>query len=78
MQLFVLMKDGTPFQLPVESRTEVEHRLSDFLEVGAEPPTYACASTDRAAVDAMRQALPSLLDSDDDADRYEIAIFEIA
>jgi hypothetical protein len=64
MRLYVIMKDGEPFELPVEAGTETEYRLMDYDNgVGA---TFAFASTNLAHVRAMKKAIPELLDADDD------------
>jgi hypothetical protein len=73
MKLFVLMKNGVPFELPVEQGTETENRLMEHDNgVGA---TYATASTVKQHVEAMRQALPDLLDADYGPEAFEIAEF---
>ena len=64
MRLYVIMRDGQPFELPVEAGTETENRLMDYDDgVGA---TFAIASTNLPYVRAMRKAIPELLDADDD------------
>lgn len=73
MTLFVLMKDGRPFELPVESGTETENRLMDHDDGVA--ATYATASTVRQHVEAMRQAIPDLLDADYGPEAFTIAEF---
>ena len=73
MTLFVLMKDGVPFELPVEQGTATEHRLSDHDDGVA--AYYATASTVRQHVEAMRQAIPDLLDADYGPEVFEIAEF---
>lgn len=72
MNLYVLMREGAPFQLP-EADAETANRLMDLDdEVSAQ---YAFASTERRYVEAMRKVLPDLLDWDDDGGLY-IAYYE--
>ena len=64
MRLYVIFRDGKPFELPVEQGTETANRLMDYDDgVCAE---FAFASTNLAYVRAMKKALPELLDADDD------------
>lgn len=73
MTLFVLMKDGQPVELPAEQGTETENRLMDHDDGVC--ATFAVASTNRRYVEAMRQALPDLLDADHGPEAYTIAEF---
>lgn len=70
MNLFVLMQKGRPFQLPVAD-AETSRRLDDLSKA---EHTFAFASTNREHVDNMRQALPDMLDADDDMGLY-IALY---
>lgn len=70
--LFVLMKDGKPFEIPVEQRTAVENELNHHSSARC---TYSTASTIRGHVEAMRQAMSSLLDADYGPEAFEIAEF---
>lgn len=73
-KLYVIYRDGQPFEMPIEPGTETDNRLTDYDNgVGA---TFAVASTTRAYVEAMRQAIPELLDADDDMG-LEIREFEL-
>ncbi len=61
MILYVLMKDGKPFELPAEQGTET----ADALQfAGAKEARYATASTTKEHVEAMHEILPDLLDMD--------------
>lgn len=72
MKLFVLMKDGKPFELPVEQGTTTEYRLSFHTDGRA---TYAVASTVRQHVEGMQAAIPDLLDADYGPEVFTIAEF---
>ena len=61
MVLYVLMKDGKPFQLPAERGTETDNALQF---AGATKARYATASTVKEHVEAMQKVLPDLLDMD--------------
>ena len=62
MKLFVLCKDGRPFELPAADAETID-RLVDYDD-GVEA-VFAFASTNKAHVKAMMNALPELLDWDD-------------
>lgn len=62
MTLFVIMKDGRPFELPAAD-AETVNRLMDYDD-GVEG-VFAFASTNKAHVKAMMNVLPDLLDWDD-------------
>ena len=66
--IYVLMKDGKPFQLPVEKGTETSHALQSTSAL------YATASTDKKYVEAMKKILPDLLDMDHEPE-FTIAEF---
>ena len=72
MTLFVLTKDGQPFELPAAD-AETVNRLMDHDDGVC--AVFAFASTNRRYVEAMRQALPDLLDSDHGPEQFEIAEF---
>jgi hypothetical protein len=72
MTLFVLMRDGQPVELPVAD-AETENRLMEHDHGVA--AVYAVASTIRQHVEAMRLALPDLLDADHGPEVYTIAEF---
>ena len=63
-KLYVIFKDGRPFELPVEDGTAAADRLMDYDD-GVDA-TFAFASTNLAHIRAMKKALPELLDADDD------------
>lgn len=74
MTLFVIMKDGRPLELP-PADAETVNRLMDYDDgVCAE---FAFASTNKAYVRAMMNALPELLDWDDSGN-LEIAEFTLS
>lgn len=72
MKLFVLTKNGRPFELPAAD-AETVNRLMDH-DNGVDA-VFAFASTVKQHVEAMRQALPDLLDSDHGPEQFEIAEF---
>lgn len=57
MRLYYIVKDGKPFELPVEQGTETSERLEGY----AQQP-FAFASTSFDSVVAMKNVLPALLD----------------
>jgi hypothetical protein len=65
MKLFVLMKDGRPFELPAAD-AETVNRLMDYDD-GVDA-VFAFASTNKGHVKAMMNALPDLLDWDNGGD----------
>ena len=66
--LFVLMKNGQPYEMPHE-HTDITRQLKNT--------NVAVASTQRHHVEAMRQALPDLLDSDHGPEQFTIAKYTI-
>lgn len=64
MRLYVIMRDGEPFELPVEAGTDTDHRLMDHDD-GVDA-RYVVASTNLAHVRVMKKVIPDLLDADDD------------
>ena len=64
MTLYVIFRDGKPYELPVEDGTAAADRLMDYDDgVDAQ---FAFASTSLPYIRAMKKALPELLDADDD------------
>ena len=64
MTLYVIFRDGKPLELPVEDGTATADRLMDY-DNGVDA-VFAFASTNLAYARAMKQAIPELLDADDD------------